>query len=244
VEEISQTSSSLPEAEHGQQPPSLEPQSTEDAMTQRSPDMTAQAGAFLREFAETVVLAILIFLLIQSVWRNFRVEGSSMQPTIHDGQYLIVNRLVYRTGFPASFLRATIGRTAAGSSLLDHVFRSPRRGDIIVFVPPTSPYRDFIKRVIGLPGDKVEMRQGRVYINDQPLSEPYILPGPPANYGPIVVAQGDVFVLGDNRGGSTDSRSFGLLSESKIVGQAWFCYWPLRDWRFFLHYNLAAQLSQ
>lgn len=206
------------------------------------PDLT-QAKLFVRELAETALLAILIFLAIQAVVRNFRVEGSSMQPTIQDGEYLIVNRLAYSTGFPVTLLRNTIGRADAGGRLLDHFFHPPQRGDIIVFIPPSNPQRDFIKRVIGLPGDTVEIRQGRVYINGQALTEPYIRRGPATSWGPVVVPQDEVFVLGDNRGASTDSRSFGMLEQSKIVGRVWLCYWPPARWSILRHYDLAAELK-
>lgn len=214
----------------------------EDVVTAPAANAGVNVAPLLREILETLVFAILVFLVIQTVWRNFRVEGMSMEPSIHDGQYLVVDHLVYNTGFPVNLLRATIGRSARGSKFLDGFFHPPQRGDVIVFVPPTSPSRDFIKRVIGLPGDRVEVRVGKVYINGQPLVEQYIQPGSTSSWGPAIVGQGELFVMGDNRGNSSDSRSFGMLQQNKVVGRAWLSYWPPRSWGFVKHYDLGAQL--
>jgi signal peptidase I len=200
-----------------------------------------KAWALAREILETAALALLIFFLIHSIWRHFWVEGSSMEPNIHNGQYLVVNHIVYSQGFPVDLLRRTIGRSAAGSKLLDQFFHAPRRGDIIVFTPPSVSSRDYIKRVIGLPGDKVEIKQGRVFVNDRLLAEPYARPGPLQTWGPAYVGQGELFVLGDNRGASADSRSFGMLQQKKVIGQAWLCYWPPRYWGQIRHYDMRAQ---
>jgi signal peptidase I len=202
----------------------------------------AGAWSLLREILETLALALLVFLVIQMFWRNFWVEGLSMEPNIHDGQYLVVNHIVYSRGFPVNLLRRTIGRSAAGSRLLDHFFHTPQRGDVIVFDPLISGVNnDYIKRVVGLPGDKVEIRQGRLFVNDRALNEPYILPGPLTSWGPAYVGLGELFVLGDNRGNSTDSRSFGMLQQTRVVGQAWLCYWPPRFWGFIKHHDLTTQ---
>ena len=198
----------------------------------------------LRDVLETLTLALLVFLLVQTFWRHYWVEGASMEPSIYEGQQLIVNHIVYNEGFPVSVLRRTIGRSAALSRVLDRFFHPPRRGDVIVFVPPTIPSRDYIKRVIGLPGDKVEIKQGRVYVNDRPLVEPYIRPGLPTSWGPAYVGKGELFVLGDNRGNSADSRAFGMLQQSKVIGQAWFCYWPPRRWGAIEHYGPNAQAQR
>lgn len=197
----------------------------------------------LVEILETLVFALLIFLVIQAIWRNFRVEGSSMEPNIHDGQYIIVDRVVYAQTWPVNFLRRTLGRSALGGKILDQVFHPPRRGDVIVFIPPNNPQKDYIKRVIGIAGDTVEMRQGRVFVNSQPLSEPYIRPGPASSFGPVIVKRGEVFVMGDNRGGSTDSRFFGALSMHHVIGKAWLSYWPPRYFGFIRHYDLDAQVE-
>lgn len=212
------------------------------APAQTQPAGTAGVWSVLREILETLSLALLVFLIMQLFWRNFWVEGQSMEPNIHDGQFVVVNHIVYSQSRPVTMLRRTIGRSAAGSRLLDSIFHAPRRGDIIVFDPPVrGETNDYIKRVIGLPGDKVEVRQGRVYINDQILREPYILAGQPSSWGPAYVGLGELFVLGDNRGNSSDSRSFGMLSQKSVVGQAWLCYWPPRYWGPIEHYEAKSQ---
>jgi signal peptidase I len=159
-----------------------------------------------REIIETVVLTLIIFFLIRVVVQNFRIEGYSMEPTLHQDQFLIVNKFVYRWIHP------------------------PQRGDIVVFEYPQAPDRDFIKRVIGLPGEKVEVRQGRVYINDKPLEESYIASPPAYSWGPRVVSEDEYFVLGDNRNNSSDSHTWGFLPSQNIIGKAWLSYWPPQYW--------------
>lgn len=198
-------------------------------------------GALLRELLETLAIALLIFLVVQTVWRNFRVDGSSMEPNIHDAQYIVVDRLVYRSGFPIDQLRARLGSRTLAGRLLNHVFHAPQRGDVIVFAPPSNPSRDYIKRVIGIPGDMVEMRQGRVSVNGRPLTEPYMLPAG-GNWGPQRVGAGEFFVMGDNRGSSSDSRFFGMLPRKNIIGKAWLSYWPPQRLGFIRHYDLSVQL--
>lgn len=215
----------------------------EEVVTPPAAKVGGNVLSLLREILETLVFAVLVFLVLQTIWRNFWVEGQSMEPNIHDGQYLVVDHLVYNTGFPVNLLRATIGRSTSGSKLLDRFYHPPQRGDVIVFVPPITPSRDFIKRVIGIPGDRVEMKQGRVYVNGQVLAEPYIRPGPLTAWGPAVVGKSELFVMGDNRGNSSDSRSFGMLPLKNVIGKAWLSYWPPRRLGFIKHYDLAAQLQ-
>lgn len=170
------------------------------------PSRWESAKLLLREIVETAVLALLIFLLLRTVVQNFRIEGYSMEPNLHQGQYLIVNKAVYRWLHP------------------------PERGDIVVFESPGSRNRDFIKRIIGLPGEKVEIRNGVVYINDEPLPEPYLNEQGHGNYPPTVLGPNEYFVLGDNRNNSSDSRMWGPLPEDQIIGKAWISYWPPRMW--------------
>jgi len=197
----------------------------------------------VREILETLVFALLVFLLVQAVFKNFKVEGSSMEPNIHDGQYLIVNRLVYSTAGPVDVLKRATSKMPALRRLLDTLFHAPERGDVIVFIPPNNPQKDYIKRVIGLPGDKVEIRQGRVYVNDRPIIEPYIHTVPGISWGPAVVGPNELFVMGDNRANSSDSRAFGMLGLGNVIGKAWLSYWPPRTWGLVRHYNLGAQLQ-
>jgi signal peptidase I len=161
--------------------------------------------AILREVVETVVLTLVIFFLIQTVVRNFRVVGTSMEPNLHTGEYLIVDKISYRLG-------------------------PPQRGDVIVFEPPVSAEGDYVKRVIGLPGELVEIRNGQVLINDKPIDEPYVVR--PASYSMDArrVGPDELFVLGDNRNMSSDSHSWGMLPTDKVVGKALVSYWPPSLW--------------
>ena len=167
-----------------------------------APSRLAGWGKSFRELIETLALTLVIFLLVRFAAPNFRIEGSSMEPDFQNGQYLFVNRLVY-------------------------MLHPPERGDVIVFIPPSSTSNDYIKRVIGLPGERVEIVDGRVLINEVPLEEPYPLNPGTYSFGPVTVGPEEYFVLGDNRDNSSDSHAWGMLSAPKIIGKAWITYWPL-----------------
>ena len=167
---------------------------------------TTTVSGVLRELIETVVLTLVIFFLVRTVMQNYRIDGISMEPNFQNGQLLIINKLSYKLG-------------------------QPRRGDVIVFHYPRDPSRDFIKRVIGLPGQTVEVRSGQVIIDGKPIDEPY---GPaPGSYDapPTLVPPNELFVLGDNRNNSSDSHSWGLLPMDKVIGRAIVSYWPPSEWR-------------
>lgn len=169
--------------------------------------------AVLREVGETIILTLIIFLLIQTVIRNFRVVGTSMVDNLHDGQYLIIDKISYN-----ELLNTTFG------------LGGPQRGDVIVFEPPNRPNEDYVKRIVGLPGETVEIKNSQVFINGQPLDQPY-LPGKSSyTMPPRVVPEGHVFVLGDNRNNSNDSHNWGPLPIENIVGRAWLSYWPPDQW--------------
>lgn len=159
------------------------------------------AGTLVREFVETIFLALVIFVGIRLVVQNFKIEGSSMEPTLHSGQYLLVNKLAYRS---------------SGES---------QRGDIVVFESWNSG-KDFIKRVVGVPGETVEVRDSSVWINGERLDEGYLDQITSGNVPPIVLGEDEYFVMGDNRGNSSDSRNHGALKRDKIIGKAWMTYWP------------------
>lgn len=180
----------------------------------------------IREILETIILTLIIFLLVRTVVQNFKVEGRSMEPTLESGQYLLINKAVYWRVDPNLVERFLPGKkNNVGQPF--YVFGSPQRGDVIVFRYPKDLSRDFIKRIIALPGETVEIKQGRVYVNDQPLDEPYILDRPNYYVERQVVPPDNYFVLGDNRNNSSDSHVWGMVPVENIIGKAWLCYWPI-----------------
>ncbi len=180
-----------------------------------------------REVVETLLLALLIFLAVRATVQNFKVEGRSMLPSLDNGQYIIVNKLAYAQFDMGLF--DFLPFYDAGENSTHHLFGSPERGDVVVFEAPKYPDRDFIKRIIGVPGDKVEIRSGVVYINDEPINESYTQGATNCPCGPWYIEEGHYFVLGDHRNNSSDSRQFGPIEESSIIGKTWFSYWPLSD---------------
>ncbi|HUF52656.1 MAG TPA: signal peptidase I [Dehalococcoidia bacterium] len=194
-----------------------------------------------RELAETLVLAVLIFLAVRASFQNFRVEGASMQPSLEDGEYLIVNKLSYAeldVGF-LDFLPFVGSDDDEGS---DYLWGKPDRGDVVVFVSPTSTDRDFIKRIIGLPGDTITIddSNGEVTVNGVLLDEPYIQGVTRCNGSSCqhhLPAAGSAesfercgssecyFVMGDNRLNSSDSRLGWLVPKENIIGKALITYW-------------------
>jgi signal peptidase I len=175
---------------------------------------------FLREIIETLGLAVILFLVINIVSARVRVEGYSMLPTLDNGEYVLISRLAYN-------------------------FSDYQRGDIIVFRPPMYPdapywqrlfglpgfddnYEDYIKRIIGLPGDTIRIANGIVKINGSALIEPYIA-APPDYSNEWTVPDGQLFVLGDNRNNSADSHAWGFLPKQNILGKAILVYWPFSD---------------
>ncbi len=185
-----------------------------------APPPRNEGKQFLREILETVGLAVVLFLVINVISARVRVEGYSMLPTLDNGEYVLISRLSYLTG-------------------------NYHRGDIIVFRPPMYPdasfwqrlfgfpgfddnYEDYIKRIIGLPGETVSISNGKVYINNVPLIETYIEASPDYS-NTWVVPAGQLFVLGDNRNNSADSHAWGFLPEENILGKALVVYYPFAN---------------
>ena len=166
-------------------------------------------GAFFLDILQVIVFAVSIFLFIYLlVMQPHKIKGSSMEPDFHDMEYLLTDKVTYRFG-------------------------EPKRGDVIVFKSPPDYKDEFIKRIIGLPGDRVMIRNGRVYVNGQVINEPYLMPNQYTSAGTIAiegqeltVPPNNFFVLGDNRDHSFDGRNFGFIDKSKITGRAWLVYWP------------------
>jgi signal peptidase I len=164
-----------------------------------------------REIAETLLLTLFIFWIVNTATGRFRIEGHSMLPTLQEGEYVIINKLSY-------------------------YLEDPERGDIIVLKFPNDRSRDFIKRIVGIPGDHIEINDGIVEINGIGLDEPYINAQP--NYsGAWDVPDGQYFVLGDNRNNSSDSHNWSYLPQDDIVGKAWIIYWGPENWGLIPHYE-------
>ena len=183
----------------------------------------------VREVFETVILGLLIFLSLHISIQNYRVQGPSMQPTLSESEYLIVNKIVY--------LRFNLSKIANIIPFYDReeepdrfIFHPPRHGSIIVFRSPSEPSKDFVKRVIGIPGDVVEIVQGKVYLNGALLIEPYVMHRDNTSMGPVIVGAEGLFVLGDNRSASNDSRDWGILPTENLIGRVWLRFWPLDRW--------------
>ena len=189
--------------------------------------------ALIRELIETAILALLIFIALQASIQNFRVEGSSMEPTLKGGQYLLVNKLIYFNLSPGDLRRLLPFNTVDRSEAL-FAFHPPRQGEVIIFHFPRDVTRDFVKRVIGVPGDEVEIRRGTVFVNGQSLDEPYITHPSEASTARLIVPPGSLFVLGDNRMASNDSRDWGFVPAENVVGRAWVGYWPLNQFNTLL----------
>lgn len=171
-------------------------------------------GRFAFDIIETLFLAVVLFVGINAVSARVRVDGFSMRPTLEDGEFVLVNKMSYRFG-------------------------EFSRGDIIVFHFPVNPAEDLVKRVIGLPGDHVLVQNNQVFVNGQLLNEPYIAQSPLYS-GEWTIADGNLFVLGDNRNNSNDSKDWGLLPEDKVVGKAILIYWPPPLWNVLEHTNIFA----
>jgi signal peptidase I len=174
----------------------------------------APGAALLREIIETVLLTAVIYAAVNFTSARFVIEGPSMEPTFHQWQRVLVNRLAYGFG-------------------------DPQRGDVVVFNYPLATDRDFIKRVIGLPGETVDIVSGVVLVNGQPLDEPYIKE-PPRHDGHWVVGAEQYFVMGDNRNSSSDSRTWGALDRKFLIGRAVAVYWPPDKIGWVQHFAYAA----
>jgi signal peptidase I len=185
--------------------PIFESQSFE---TNAEPAAPAKRGSgfwrFLLDIVETVVLSAILFLGINAISARIRVDGFSMEPTLHNGEFVIVNKLAYQFG-------------------------DPKHGDVIVFRYPRDPDQEYIKRVIGLPGDRVRIINGQVYVNDELIEEPYIA-APPRYQSEWSVPKDALFVLGDNRNNSSDSHNWGPVPMEYVIGRALFVYWPPESW--------------
>ncbi|MCD6423622.1 MAG: signal peptidase I [Elusimicrobia bacterium] len=179
-------------------------------------------------FETFFVVSIIMYFLLQA----FKIPSGSMEDTLLIGDHLFAVKFIY--GWKIPFTKKTYLK-----------FSTPKRGDIVIFKFPINPKKDFVKRCIGLPGETVEIKNKKVYINGKPLKEPYvvfkegnILPrelSPRDNWGPVKIPENNFFVMGDNRDRSQDSRFWGFLERHYLRGKAFFIYWPPKRIRLIKH---------
>jgi signal peptidase I len=177
--------------------------------------------AALRDTGETIITAVVIFLVLQGTTQSFLIEGSSMVPNLVQGERLLVNRFVY---------------AQSQFSLFGHegyLFSGPQRGDIIVFHPPIGSSTDFVKRIIGVPGDVIDLDGESVYVSGVKTNWVDVTTARRHENYPVTVPPGEYFVMGDNRRVSVDSRNWGFVSADEIVGRAWVVYWPVPGFQLF-----------
>jgi signal peptidase I len=173
---------------------------------------------FFRELLITFALALVIYLGTRATLQTYSVIMTSMEPNFHEGQRVVVNKALY-------------------------FFGEPQRGDVVIFREPTDDHDDFIKRIIGLPGDTVEVKNGGVYVNGIRLDEPYIKYAPTYTMPAETIPPNNYFVLGDNRNVSNDSHFGWLLPRENIIGKAWLSTWPPSEWGVVPSYPLKDQLE-
>ena len=170
----------------------------------------------VKDFLQSIVIAgLLAFFIITFVAQSFVVDGRSMEPTLSHGERLFVNKFIYR-------------------------FNEPQRGDIIVFTPRGATSGRYIKRIIGLPGEKISIRDGKTFIDGKPLAEDYIYEEMRGYYGPEEIPEDHYFVMGDNRNHSADSRVeeiVGFVDLDSIAGKAFWLYWPITEMRLIEHHD-------
>ena len=172
----------------------------------------------LREVLITLAIAIVLFLVLRTTIQSSVVVGPSMEPSLQNNQRLVINKVGY-------------------------VFGEPQRGDVVIFHSPNSWQTEYIKRIIGLPGDTIEIKAGRVYVNGVILNEPYVTDLPRYNFPKETLAPNSYFVLGDNRNNSNDSHNGWTVPRESIVGKAWLSIWPPGAWGLAPNYPLQEQLT-
>ncbi len=173
---------------------------------------------FFREILITAILALIIFLGARVTVQTFIVVMTSMEPSFHDGQRLLVNKAIY-------------------------IFGDPERGDVVIFEAPNGRQGDYIKRVIGLPGDTIEIKDEAVYIDGSKLDEPYIKDAPTYTLAELEIPENHYFVLGDNRNNSDDSHHGWVVPRENMIGKAWISTWPPENWGLVPDYPLQKQLT-
>ena len=173
----------------------------------------------LRDVGITILIAIAIFAFLRVSFQGYMVRGSCMLPGIENQDWVMVSKAAY-------------------------FFSDPQHGDIIILKPPIPANHPFIKRVIAVPGDTIEVKDGKVYLNDIALTEPYVSDPPRYTLSAREIPEGEYFVLGDNRNSADDSHIWGTVHGEDILGKAWFIYWPLERWRGVGNYNYPELASE
>lgn len=179
-------------------------------MRKRTPS-PARRTPWLRHAIETLIVAVILIFFVRVAVQNFHIEGQSMEPSLHDREYILVNKIAY-------------------------LVSAPGRGDIVVFQYPKNPQEKYIKRIIAIPGDIISVVDNQITVDGVHLDEPYI--NQADNYNPFssfrnrIVEPNEYFVMGDNRGNSSDSREWGLVPRHNIIGRAMLVYWPLNTDNF------------
>lgn len=166
--------------------------------------------SILFDILETLLLTIVFYAILSTFIGRYKVLSVSMEPNLYEGEYLLISKQTYKIW-------------------------SPVRGDVVVFRYPRDLQKNYIKRLIGLPGEEVELRDGQLYIDGELVSEPWLVNQPRATSGRWVLGQDEYFVMGDNRDNSSDSRAWGSISHQHIIGKALLCYWPVNCWGLIRH---------
>jgi signal peptidase I len=193
-----------------------------------------------REYAESIIVAVLLALVIRTfIVQAFKIPSGSMEDTLLIGDHLLVTKFLYGTKIPFT-----------DTKILK--IRDPRQGDVVVFEYPEDPSKDFIKRIVGTPGDVVEGKEKKVYVNGKPFENPHeihkekdLIPNaqnPRDSFGPVTVPPGSYFVMGDNRDRSYDSRFWGVVKSSKIKGKALIKYWSWDSEKFTVRFRNIGRL--
>ena len=220
------------------QDPSVEPTNRPDTPVEGRGRKAAKGAT--REIVETLLLAAVIFLGVRLLVLNFKVDGNSMRPNLLNGELLLVNRNSYRE-IDLNGLLDKLPFVERDDPWIFRPFDAPERGDIVVFDPPNGSTEPYIKRILAVAGETVEIKEGGVFVDGVRVVEPYIDEGITeclrATCEPVLVPEGDVWVMGDNRRNSQDSRSFGVVPVENIIGRAWVVYWPRDGIGLVPHYD-------
>jgi len=205
--------------------------SEEPQIVQEVPAPKSSFSRGISEIFKTALLAVFIFTLARTVVLPYEVEGSSMSPNLQNGERVLVNRSVYYHLDLNSVINLIPGEDRHGSHEL-YLFHKPQRGDVVVLNPPVASDKPYIKRNIAEAGEHISFVDGYVYINGEKLDESYIngaITECRGRYCDMTVPDGYIYVLGDNRENSQDSRYFGPVKIENVIGKAWFSNWPMDD---------------